>query len=62
MSKTRELLRRAQTYARGCVRVGPDNKRSLVHHGDEYVKDADDLKRRRSVVQAAFPKPDHKIG
>ncbi len=60
----RELLRLAQDcYACARVTINNDTKRALVRQGDEYLKEADALQQgRRTVVQAAFPKPDSKIG
>jgi len=59
MSKIRELLKLAQDcYARAGVAIDPEDKRTLMQTGDEYLKEADELQRGRGVVQAAFPKPD----
>ena len=62
MPKARELIRLAQDcYARARAAISPETKRALVQQGDNYLKEADELKPRRSVVQAAFPKSDRKL-
>lgn len=59
MSKANELLKLAKDcYARPRAAIDPERKRALVREGDDYLKEADALQRRRSVVQAAFPKSD----
>ncbi len=62
MSKVRELLNLAQEcYAQARITINPETKRALTKMGDSYQKDADDLRRGQSVVQAAFSKPGAKI-
>ena len=59
MLKARELRRLANDcYARARVTVNPDTKLALVREGDNYLKEADERLRKRTVVQAAYPKPD----
>ena len=63
MSRIDELLQKALAcYAQARSAVDPSTKVQLNKEGDEYIKQADQFQRGRTVVQAAFPKPDIKIG
>ena len=63
MSKVRNLLKLAQDcYAQARVTINRETKRALTEMGDNYLKEADELRRGRSVVRAAYPKSGSKIG
>jgi hypothetical protein len=62
MSKVCELLRLSQEcHAQARVTINPATKRALKKMGDDYSREADELQRRRGVIQAAFPKSDAKV-
>jgi hypothetical protein len=46
-----------EVYTRARRTLDPFMKRRLFRRADDYLKQADEL-RRGNVVQAAFPKPD----
>ena len=46
-----------EVYARARRALNPLTKRRMFRQADDYLKQADEL-RRGDVVQAAFPKPD----
>ncbi|HMJ50252.1 MAG TPA: hypothetical protein VK440_06790 [Burkholderiales bacterium] len=50
-----------EIYARARASLDPLTKKRLLDLADDYLKQADEL-RRGDVVQAAFPKPDRHIG
>ena len=50
-----------ETYARARASLDPLTKQRLLDLADDYLKQADEL-RRGDVIQAAFPKPDRNIG
>ncbi len=57
MPRVRELIDLAKNcYAQANGSASPDAKRTLRELGDEYLKQADDL-RHYQIVQAVFPKP-----
>jgi hypothetical protein len=57
MPRVRELIELAKNcYAQANGTVNPDAKRTLRELGDQYLKEADDL-RHYQIVQAVFPKP-----
>ena len=63
MAQVDDLLKLAQdcfTQARASSNLLV--RAQLKVMGDDYLKQADELQRGRSVVQAAFPKPGGKIG
>ncbi len=63
MSTVDDLLALARTcYAKARVAISPETKRAFEQTGDDYLKEASERERHRAVVQAAFPKPDLKIG
>lgn len=55
IDELREMAHEA--YARARRTLDPLTKRRLFRQADDYLKQADEL-RRGDVVQAAFPKPD----
>jgi hypothetical protein len=48
-------------YSRARASVDPSTKRMLMQAADDYLKQANDI-RRRPVIKAEFPKPDRKFG
>ena len=50
-----------EIYARARASLDPSTKQRLLDLADDYLKQADEL-RRGDVIQAAFPKPDRNIG
>jgi hypothetical protein len=50
-----------ELYARARASRDPSAKQVLLRQADDYLKQADEL-RRGDVIQAAFPKKDGKIG
>ena len=48
-------------YARARASVDPATKRMLMQAADDYLKQANDIRRSR-VIKAEFPKPDRKFG
>jgi Holliday junction resolvase-like predicted endonuclease len=50
-----------EVYARARASLDPSIKQQLLRLADDYLKQADEL-RRADVIQAAFPKPDRNIG
>jgi len=48
-------------YGRARASVDPDMKRMLMQAADDYLKQANDIRRSR-VIKAEFPKPDRKFG
>jgi Holliday junction resolvase-like predicted endonuclease len=50
-----------EVYARAQASLDPSIKQQLLRLADDYLKQADEL-RRADVIQAAFPKPDRNIG
>jgi len=57
-----ELLGMAHdAYARARASLDPSTKQKLMRSADDYLKQAEEL-RRGHVIQAAFSKPDRKIG
>ena len=62
MSKADELRKLAQDcYERARVAVNSEIKRAFIQQGDDYLEEADGLRRERAVMQAVFPRPDLKI-
>ena len=62
MDTVKKLLKLAQDcYAQARITLDPNNKRTLVQKGDQYLKEADEFQQGRAVVQAAFPKRDPKV-
>jgi len=61
---TRDALLKLATdcYAQARAPSNPLVKAVLYAMGDDYLKQANELRRGRSIVQAAFPKPGSKIG
>ena len=49
-------------YARARTSIDPLTKRMLVRAADDYLKQADELRRDHTAVEAKFPNPDRKIG
>ena len=63
MAQVDELLKLAQDcYAHARASSNLLVRAQLKVIGDDYVKQADELQRSRSVVQAAYPKPAFKFG
>ena len=50
-----------EVYARARASLDPVIKQQLLNLADDYLKQADEL-RRGDVIQAAFPKADINIG
>jgi Holliday junction resolvase-like predicted endonuclease len=50
-----------EIYSRARASVDPLTKQRLLDLADNYLKQADEL-RRSDVIQAAFPKPDRNMG
>ncbi|MGA9083131.1 MAG: hypothetical protein WCF66_09265 [Pseudolabrys sp.] len=50
-----------EVYARARRSLNPLTKRQLFREADDYLKQADEL-RRGDVIQTVFPKPDGKTG
>lgn len=48
-------------YARARASVDPATKRMLMEAADDYLKQANDI-RRSQVIKAEFPKSDRKFG
>ena len=48
-------------YARARASVDPATKRMLMQAADDYLKQANDIRRSR-VIKAEFPKSDRKFG
>jgi Holliday junction resolvase-like predicted endonuclease len=48
-------------YARARASVDPSTKALLMQAADDYLKQANDI-RRSQVIKAEFPKPDRKFG
>jgi hypothetical protein len=62
MAKVDELRQMAhEVYARARASLDPSTKQELLSLADDYLKQAEEL-RRGHVVQAAFPKSDRNIG
>ena len=62
MAKVEDLLKLAQgCYAQARQTLNLPTKNLLNKMGDQYQKQADDL-RGQVVIQTAFPKPSDKIG
>ncbi len=49
-------------YARARASLDPSEKRKLMRLADNYLKQADDMRRDHTVIKAEFPKHDRKIG
>jgi Holliday junction resolvase-like predicted endonuclease len=67
MTTVDELWQRAHNlYARARSSVDPATKRMLMQAADEYLKQANDIRRSQIVKaefpKAGFPKPERKIG
>jgi Holliday junction resolvase-like predicted endonuclease len=48
-------------YARARSSADPATKRMLMRTADDYLKQANDI-RRRQIIKAEFPKPDRRLG
>ncbi len=48
-------------YARARASLDPSEKRKLMKLADNYLKQADDMRRGHTVIKAEFPKHDWKI-
>jgi hypothetical protein len=63
MNAIDEILTLAQDcFAKGRAAVSPSEKILHLRMGDRYLDVAEDMQRGHPVTQAAFPKPDSKIG
>jgi hypothetical protein len=63
MNAIDEILRLAKNcFAKGRAVVSPCDKRQHLRMGDRYLNATEEMQRERPVIQAAFPKPDSKIG
>lgn len=49
-------------YARARASLDPLAKRKLMKLADNYLKQADDMRRGQTVIKAEFPKHDGKVG
>jgi Holliday junction resolvase-like predicted endonuclease len=49
-------------YARARSSIDPSRQRMLMKAADDYLRQADELRRGRTVIQAEFPKLDRKVG
>ncbi len=49
-------------YARGRASLDPSEKRKFMKLADNYLKQADDMRRGQTVIKAEFPKHDGKVG
>jgi predicted transcriptional regulator len=62
MATVNELWQMARDlYARARTSIDPSTKQMLMKRADDLPKQAEEL-RYSHVIQAAFPKPDRKIG
>lgn len=62
MATVHELWQMAHDlYARARMSIDPSTKRMLMGRADDLLRQAEEL-RRSSVVQAAFPNSDRKVG
>ena len=58
MATVEELWKMAHDmYARARGSLDPLTKRKLLRAADDYLKQANELRRHRVVIQAAFPEP-----
>jgi hypothetical protein len=49
-------------YARGQSSNDPSTKQRLMRMAYDYLKQAEEVRRSRTVIQAEYPNPDRKIG
>ena len=51
-----------ELYARARTSIDPSTQRMLMKAADDYLRQADEMRRGRTVIQAEFPKLDRKVG
>jgi hypothetical protein len=49
-------------YARGQLSIDPSTKRMLMTAADNYFRQAEEMRRGRTVIRSEFPKLDRQIG
>ena len=63
MATVDELWQRAhELYARARTSIDPSTKRMLMNAADNYLRQADEIRRGRMVTRAEYPNIENKIG